>query len=141
MQKQNLEIIYDEVVEIHRYQQQGVDLVYNKLNWILVSDFVFLTAVFSLHHRNVLVILLISASIITSMIGFGSRTFKSTKQISKMLEEKNDQNFLEKLIEKKVEAFNKNKNTLKGINANLYFSQFCLSLAVIMQLVLLITKI
>lgn len=42
----NLEIVYKESCEAARNQQSSIDLLYNKLNWVLVSDAVLLAAMF-----------------------------------------------------------------------------------------------
>lgn len=140
MSKENLKIIYDEAVEIHQQQQAGVDLVYNKLNWILVSDFVFLAAIFSQHQKNILVMALVATSIIASLVGIEQRTFKSTAKLSTMLENVNNEKFLEHLIQKKIEAFNKNKSRVSEIERHLDWSKYCLIFALVLQLVLFIIK-
>jgi hypothetical protein len=59
---QNLKIVYEEITELHRNQQSAADLSYNKLNWILVSDIVFLAALFADKRMNAIIIALICVS-------------------------------------------------------------------------------
>lgn len=70
MREENLKIIYNEVVELHKYQQQGLDLMYNKLNWILVSDLVILALLYNSRRPSALVILLVSLSAVFALISF-----------------------------------------------------------------------
>ncbi len=101
MKEENLKIIYEEISELHRYQQSGVDLLYNKLNWILVSDLVFVAALMSSKESSTIAVLLASASAILVLIKFQPQVFKNTAQITSQLETVDRPNFLESLIKKK----------------------------------------
>lgn len=140
MEKEHLEIIYDEIVEIHKHQQEAVDLIYNKLNWILVSDFVFLAAIFNFHWRSKIVILLVCISIVATLVIIGHHKFKATAKISKMLEKKDNPKFLEDLIVVKVKAFNKNESEITKIEKHLTWSRYSLIFAVVLQFLLIIFK-
>ena len=101
MKDDNLKIIYEEISELHRFQQSGVDLLYNKLNWILVSDLVFIVALMSSKESSMIATLLVSASAILVLIKFQPQVFKSTAQITNQLDTVEKPNFLESLIKKK----------------------------------------
>src|SRR5680860_548173 len=129
MKDENLKIIYNEVVELHKYQQQSLDLMYNKLNWILVSDLVFLATLYNARHLNVLVIFLVSLSAVLTLVGFSPEKFKYTAKISDQLLTADKNNFLESLIKKKREAFLKNKSRIKNVELLLKSSQWLLVFA------------
>jgi hypothetical protein len=141
MENENLKILYNETVEIHKYQQQGIDLFYNKLNWILVSDVVFLAGLYGgSKHPNILVVLLISTSILFAFFGFSSRKFKYTAKISKQLNDIEKDNYIKILIDKKRQAFEKNAQTIKEMKKDLIYSQWLFIAAILLQFVLLIIK-
>lgn len=134
MKKENLKIIYNEVVELHKYQQQGLDLMYNKLNWILVSDVVFLAALYSGRQHSLVVMMFVSLSVILVLFGFSRKKFKFTAKISKQLSRADDTSFLTSLIKKKREAFLANNNRVKNLELLLNISQWLLAGAILLQL-------
>ncbi|MHB1769502.1 MAG: hypothetical protein ACYCPH_00220 [Minisyncoccota bacterium] len=133
MKDENLKIIYDEIVELHRYQQSGVDLLYNKLNWILVSDLVFLAAAYNLHWPNFLAQLLASASAVLVLLKFQPETFKSTAQISAQLDQVEHKDFLESLIKKKKEALNANATRIDKLSGSMLWARILLIAAIAVQ--------
>lgn len=137
MKEENLKTIYKETVELHKYQQQSLDLLYNKLNWILVSDVVFLASLYSTGHPNVLIIFLVSLSAAFTLSGFSPKGFKYTRKISDQLIDVDRDNFLEILISKKAEAFEKNVGRSKELKIILGFSQWLLIAAIFLQFLIL----
>lgn len=138
--EENLKIVYNEIVELHRQHQSGIDLVYNKLNWILVSDLVFLASIYNMRCPSVSVAVLVSISVILSLVGFERREFRTTEKIMTQLERTDDDNFLEVLIEKKRGAFNKNESQNKKISDLMHYASWFLIIAVVLQCLLLIFK-
>jgi hypothetical protein len=136
MQKNdNLKIVFNEVVELHQYQQQSLDLMYNKLNWILVADFVFLASLYSAKHLYAFVVFLVSISVTAALIGFAPKQYRYTARISKQLADVKENNFsLEHLINKKRDAFLKNSSESKKVECCLKISQYTLLVAVWVQL-------
>ena len=137
MKEENLKVIYDEMSEILREQQGSIDLLYNKLNWILVSDVVFLAALYTAHHQNFLVILLVSLSALVCLIGFQPQVFKMTANISAQLKKVEESNFLESLINKKRVAFNANDSKVSNIKRWMSLSQYLLIAAIVLQLLII----
>lgn len=133
MKDENLKIIYEEISELHRYQQSGVDLLYNKLNWILVSDLVFVAALMSSKESSIIATLLASASAILVLIKFQPQVFKNTAQITSQLETVDKPNFLESLIKKKKEALNANKSRIDELNNVMFYARLLLILAIGIQ--------
>lgn len=133
MKDENLKIIYEEISELHRYQQSGVDLLYNKLNWILVSDLVFVAALMSSKESSTIATLLASASAILVLIKFQPQVFKNTAQITSQLETVDKPNFLESLIKKKKEALNANKSRIDELNNVMFYARLLLILAIGIQ--------
>lgn len=135
----NLKIVYKESVETYKYQQSAVDLIYNKLNWILVSDIVFLAALYGAHRHSAIVALLVVLSAILSLLGLNPRKFKGTAKISEQLKKvDSDKNkFLEAIISKRIEAFNANEKRINDISCFLSFSKWLLISALIIQFLLL----
>lgn len=105
----DLRIVYDEVTHLLDRQSDAVDLLYNKLNWVLVSDVVFLDAVLTGHGSRIFIALLVCLSAIFALIGFRAVPFKVTAKISRLLEIVGEEAFLRSLIKKKISAFHKNK--------------------------------
>ncbi|MFA5643236.1 MAG: hypothetical protein WC949_01620 [Candidatus Paceibacterota bacterium] len=140
MKEESLKIIYNEVVELHKYQQQALDLMYNKLNWILVSDLVFLAVLYSVHRSNIFIVLLVSLSAVITLAGFSPEKFKFTAKISKQLIKADDDNFLESLIKKKKDAFMRNESRSKSVEKLLKCSQWLLIFAILFQFLTLIFR-
>ena len=136
--EEKLNIIYQETVEMHKQHQVGIDLVYNKLNWILVSGMVFLAMLYSGRHTNMLIVIIASASTIVTLVGFERRTFHVTKKISDQLAEVESENFLENLIVKKVAAFNANEKQNKQISDLMHWASWLLIAAVGLQCLLML---
>jgi len=140
MKDENLKIIYNEVVELHKYQQQSIDLMYNKFNWILVADSVFLAALYNTRHANILVILLVAISAVLSLLSFVPTKYKYTAKISDQLTNVDNNKFLESLIKKKKEAFTKNESHMTNMGNLLICSQLLLVFAILCQFLMLIIK-
>lgn len=136
--EENLKIIYEEVSEIHRFQQSGVDMLNNKMNWVLVSDLVFLAVVYDLHQRSVLAVLLASLSAIVVLIYFKPIRFKSTVEISKQLEHADKDSFLRDLIDTKRQAFNANAGRVKELKAAMLSARVLLIAALAVQVLALL---
>jgi len=133
MKDENLKIIYDEITELHRFQQSGVDLLYNKLNWILVSDLVLIAAILNFKYPSILALLFAGASAVLVLIKFQPQIFKSTAQITNQLENVEKPNFLESLIKKKKEAYNANKGRIDELNTVMLYARVLLILAIVTQ--------
>ncbi len=133
MKEDNLKVIYDEITELHRFQQSGVDLLYNKLNWILVSDLVLIAALLNFKHPSILALLFAGASAVLVLIKFQPQIFKSTAQITNQLENVEKPNFLESLIKKKKEAYNANKGRIDELNTVMLYARVLLILAIVTQ--------
>jgi len=133
MKDENLKIIYEEISELHRFQQSGVDLLYNKLNWILVADLVFIAAIMNTTQGSTIATLLASASAILVLIKFQPQVFKNTAQITSQLESVDKLNFLESLIKKKKEALNSNKSRIDELNTVMFYARILLILAIGIQ--------
>lgn len=140
MKEKNLKIVYEEISELHRFQQSSVDMTYNKLNWILVSDVVLLGVFFSLHHRSFLAVLLVCISAIIVLIQFQPKTFKYAPHVTSMLEklDMDDSDFLQSVIAKKKEALNANTSRLKEINGWMFTARVLLIAALALQVLLLL---
>ncbi len=138
MKEENLKTVYNEVNELHKHQQQGIDLMYNKLNWILVSDIVFLAGLYANHCPNVFVVILVSISAIVALLSFNTKKYKHTAKISSQLDGVENEHFLESLIEKKREAFIANDSRNKELAELLQYSQWLLVGAIIAQFLTLI---
>lgn len=139
--EENLKIIYKEVSDLHKYQQEGIDLVNNKSNWILVSDMVFLTILYQIPQKNFfifVIIFLVTVSAILSLIIFKPKRFKNTAKISKQLEKKDEKRevFLESLIRKKKQAYTANALEKKKIDQLLLLAQYMLIIALILGLLI-----
>ena len=136
----NLKIVYKESIEVNKQQQLAIDLIYNKLNWILVSDLVFLAAIYSMYRLNIAVLFLVILSAILSLLGLDPQIFKGTAKLSEQLTRvDNDKNeFLKGLINKKIEAFNANNKRISEISSFLLFSKYLLIIALIVQFLLLV---
>jgi len=138
MKEKNLETVYQEITEILSQQQASVDLLYNKFNWILVSDLVFLAALYNTHRPNVLVVLLVSLSGILCLVGFQPKVFKMTAKISAQLDKVDESNFLESLIDKKKEAFTANDSRVDEMKNLMSWSRWLLISAIAVQLSVLL---
>ncbi len=136
MREENLKVIYEEISELLRHQQASVDILYNKLNWILVADSVFLAALYSIHRPNILVVLLVSISAILCLVSFQPETFKITAHVTMQLAKASEDNFLESLIDKKREAFNANDSKTENIERRMSWSRYLLVAAIALQLLM-----
>lgn len=141
MKDDNFKIIYNEITELHKYQQQSLDLIYNKLNWILVSDLVFLVTLYNSRRPNILIILLVSLSAIFALIGFSPEKFKYTARISDQLDSVDKDKFLESLVKKKSEAFIENVAHSKKIETSLKYSQWLLVCAILFKFLIILFEI
>lgn len=141
MKEKNFKIIYDELVELHKNQQEVIKLTSNKLNWILVSDVVLLAFIYSTNSPNIAVIILLSLSAILSLFGFSPRKFKITEKISDQINRVEDENFLEKLVNKKREAYNSNEGRERSMNETMFNSQILLIIALVLQFLLIALQI
>lgn len=133
MKEENLKIIYEEISELHRFQQSGVDLLYNKLNWILVSDLVFIAAMISSKYGSTLAIFLASASAIVALVKFEPQVFKGTAKISDLVEIVEKEDFLKILVKKKTEAYNANKGRITELNKFMFYTRVLLISAIVIQ--------
>lgn len=138
MRAEDLKIVYDEVSELHRFQQDSINLLYNKLNWILVSDLVFIAAIYAAHHQSILAILCASVSSIIVLVKFQAKVFKSTAVIKDQLKVAGEPNFLESLINKKREALNSNASKLEETEEALKLARYLLVAAIVLELLVLI---
>jgi hypothetical protein len=138
--EEDLKIVYSDAVELHNQQQASLDLIYNKFNWILVSDVVLLGAMYSVHRLNILIVFVITLSAVLSLIGFESRKFKITEKISTQLVRAGNTDFLEGLIEKKRLAFEANASQVTEITNLMKYSSRLLILALALQCLLLILR-
>lgn len=139
MKEDNLKVIYEEISELHRFQQSSVDLLYNKLNWVLVSDLVFIAALVSSKNGSILALLLASLSAILALIEFQPHVFQSTAQISDQLERAAEPNFMESLIKKKKEAYHMNAERLESLNTTMLYTRIFLLAALILQFLSMIS--
>lgn len=137
MQDRNLEIVLEETRELLRNQQDGIDLLYNKLNWILVSNIVLLATLFSFRGQNFIVVALLIVSIIIILTGFNPRTFKITAKISDQLKLHEDGRFLKSLITKKKEAYLANNKRITMVHQILKRSSYCLIGALVVQFLMI----
>ncbi len=140
-----LKIVLKETTEAHQLQQSGIDLIFGKLNWILVANVVFLAALYNAENASSVVILLLTFSILFSLIGLDPQDFKTTAKLSDQLEvasneENNEAGYLEALINKKIEAFNANQSRVDEIGTFLTFSKGLFILALAYQLVPVIAE-
>jgi hypothetical protein len=133
MKEHNLNIVYEEITELHRIQQSGIDLVYNKFNWILVSDIVFLAALYNSHRPSVTVTILVSLSGILALLGIEPIKFKITAKVTDQLSSVEDENFLLDLIKTKKEALNKNQSRTVELNSVITYSKWLLIAAIVLQ--------
>ena len=137
-ESENLKIVYREVCDLDRHQQSSIDLLYNKLNWILVSDFVFLAAIYNTDYPNTLVTLLTTASAVVCLVGFQPKIFKGTVSITDQLDNIDKPNFLKSLIESKRKAFSTNNEPAKKISKTMEWSRGLLIAAIILQVILML---
>lgn len=140
MKEENLKIVYQEINELQRQQQGSIDLLYNKLNWILVSDVVFLAALYSVRHPALLVVLLVSVSAILALIGFQPQTFHITAKISEQLDKTGETDFMKLLLEKKRDMFNINIKKTKLMKNMLAWSRYLLIAALGLQFLVLLVS-
>ena len=133
IKENDLKIIYEDVAELHRQQQSAIELVYNKLNWILVSDIVFIAAIMSGRHPNIAVLLLICLSAILALLGLEPQSFKMTQKITDQLANAGKEDFLEDLIKKKKEVYNKNESRSTTLNLILTGSKMLLIIGITLQ--------
>lgn len=132
MNSENLKIIYQEVTELLNNQQASIDLLYNKLNWILVSDLVFLGMTYT-KNPNPIALLLATLSAVISVIQLRPEIFKSTVKIKNQLEQSEKADFLRELIEKKREVFNLNGDTVKQISRRFEYAAYLLAAGLVVQ--------
>lgn len=137
----NLNIILKEINELHRQQQESVALISNKLNWILVSDIVFLTACSNKGKGSIWTIYFVFISILFAIFGLRPKKFKWTAKIVTMLKEKNNSKFLNDLILKKKELFDSNIKNEKEMQDFLLLSKIMLAIGLGIEFVLIINKI
>lgn len=138
MKEKNFKIIYDELVELHKNQQSVIGLTNNKLNWILVSCVVLLATIYSTHCPNIAVVLLLSLSAGLALFGFSPKKFKITEKISDQISKVGDVDFLEKLVEKKREAYNANEKREMDMDRIMFYSQNLLITAITLQFLILV---
>ncbi|BFT94812.1 hypothetical protein MNSC_08200 [Minisyncoccus archaeophilus] len=136
----NLKIVYNEVLELHKYQQQSFDLLYNKLNWVLVSDVLLLIFFISQESVAILVIFCILISILFTLFAFNPKGYSYTIVISKQLENYEDEDYLKNLIKKRREAFGRNESKIVGIKKALLISNFFLSLGIILEFIIILIQ-
>jgi hypothetical protein len=139
--EENLKIVYNEVLELNKYQQQGIDLMFNKLNWILVADSVILAAFYNLKEYNLVVVFLVSLSIVFSVVGFSPIRMKVTAKITSQLEKIDQDDFLEYLVAKKREAYIGNASRSKNLENILWIAQWSLAGAISLQFLLIFSRI
>lgn len=140
MNKDNLNIILEEVTEIQKQQQDAVTLLYNKVNWIIVSSFVFLTSIYNSPKLNVDVCYFVTVSIGFALFALRTKRFKYTAKIRSMLKLNKDKRFLISLIKTKKSAFDNNQKKIKIIRDYLFLSKLFLLIAVIIQFLITINK-
>lgn len=134
-EKEDLRVAYEEVSQLHSQQQGGIDLVYNKLNWILVSDIVFLVYLYGDEYANPGVIGLVTASALCALVGFQPERFKSTVKISALLEKAGEKGFMRSLIKRKKDAFVANNERTELMSEMMSGSRWFLIIALLLQLV------
>lgn len=138
--EENLRMVHEELVDLHQKQQDGIDLIYNKFNWILVSDVVLLAALYNSEYVYSIVLILITFSAVIAIFGFESRTFKVTERITDQLEriESSQSDFLKKLAAKKREAFNANNKQILELSLYRQYSGALLLAALALQAMFMI---
>jgi len=137
MKEKNLKIVLEEVSDLLRNQQEGIDLLYNKLNWILVSNVVLLSALFASDCPNLVVGSFLVISIVITLVGFSPKTFKVTAKISDQLRLVDEAGFLVSLINKKRQAFLSNNKKLKRVHLVLRYASGCLICAIVLQFIVI----
>ena len=101
MNEKNLEIVLNELSDLLKNQQESIDLLYNKLNWMLVSSVVLLTGLFSSDYPNIFVVSLLVLSVYVALIGFIPKAFNITVKIEEQLKYVENDKFIISLINKK----------------------------------------
>lgn len=133
MVKENLNLVYKEVSGLQKQQQDAITLLNNKLNWILVSDFVFLATLLNLNMIKTFSAFSVLVSICIALFALRERKFHFTAKVLRMLECIDNEKFMIDLIKKKKKAFDKNKKKKERTEEFLFFSKFFLFVAVLAQ--------
>lgn len=115
--KENLKIIYDEILRARKAQEKDIELIYNKFNWILVSNIVVLVGSLQFKESSFLLflgIIFIIASTTFSLYFLRLNFFKRGPKLNDLKNAKNvrEVELINALNDRIVSAINKNKDTI-----------------------------
>ena len=133
---ENLKLIHEEIICAREQQLKDVELIYNKFNWILVTNIVLLGFLLSLKDKDIFIFLafifLIGSSLL-SLISLKLKTFKRGPLLCKLIDaEKKSEDQLLRALNKKIhQDIEKNKDLVKNFGDYLKYSIYLLMLALL----------
>jgi len=136
MDCRNSHVVLEELRELLNNQHASLNLLSNKLNWILVSDvFLLSTSLFSFESPNLIVCCLLVFSIVIVLIAFQPRAFRSVAGIENQLKQHDDQQFLQLLIDRKIEDYSANAKRILNVSHAFLWSSVFLVVALALQVI------
>jgi len=140
MTDENLKIIYNEVIDARKQQQEDVNLIYNKFNWIIISDIALIIVILNskpLSSLLIFVFLILTTSLIFSLLSLRLNSFKRGPKLEKLVyyRNKSSKYFLNALNNKIIKDIEYNKKNIKWFGNYLKISIFLLIIGVIFLLI------
>jgi len=131
MTDENLKIIYNEVIDARKQQQEDVNLIYNKFNWIIISDIALIIVILNskpLSSLLIFVFLILTTSLIFSLLSLRLNSFKRGPKLEKLVyyRNKSSKYFLNALNNKIIKDIEYNKKNIKWFGNYLKISIFLL---------------
>jgi len=134
MDDRNLHVVLEELRALLSDQHTSLDLLSNKLNWILVSNvFLLSTLLFSSQSPNIIPCCLLVFSIIVVLIAFQPKAFRSAARTIDQLTQYEDRQFLQSLIDKKLDDYAANAKRITNVSHAFLWSSVLLVVALALQ--------
>jgi hypothetical protein len=130
MDQESLKLIYQELVDARKQQQLDFDMIYNKFNWVIVSDIVLFGVLFSndINIFSSLPAILLFASMLISLIFSRANNYKWGADFNELISAKNKKSIklINALNNKISKAVEKNSEVSERFARYLGYSIFLL---------------
>lgn len=128
---ENFKLIYNELIDARSQQQKDADMIYNKFNWLIVSNIAIIGILLQINNLSIylkLSILSSTISLILCLISLKLKSFKRGPKLFELIETKTwpQKIQIQKLNEKILDAIEKNKQIIKYFANYLKYSIYSL---------------